>query len=455
MIRPAMLAPILFVLAGCAAVPPEGTPTRAQISDSTLPPMKTFPASRPAPPARANSNIAADFLSLHFVQESGRSLPRFTRFETPVTVRVTGSPPPTMLPDLRRLIARLRDEAGIDIRLVGGHDANITIVTVSRAELRRAQPDAACFVVPNVSSLSEFRRKRRSPDTAWSNLDQRRRMGIFIPGDTSPQEVRDCLHEELAQALGPVNDLYRLRDSVFNDDNVHAVLTGFDMLILRATYAPELRSGMSREQVAARLPAILARLNPRGERIPPTPTLPTPRDWIDAIELALGPGTLPPARRNAARRAIAIAEREGWIDHRRAFGYFIMGRMTEPFDPDLAREYFQTALRYLEATPGTELHRANVTARLAADAIGRGNAGAALARLDPAIATAARYENAALLATLMLLRAEALDLAGQTRLARAVRLDSLGWARYGFGSDWAVRARMQEIAALNPPEQRG
>jgi len=34
----------------------------------------------------------------------------------------------------------------------------------------------------------------------------------------SPQEVRDCLHEELAQALGPLNDLYRLPDSVFNDD---------------------------------------------------------------------------------------------------------------------------------------------------------------------------------------------------------------------------------------------
>lgn len=456
MIRFACLALFMSLLAACASVPFEDTPTRAApISDSSLPPMKTFSSPRPAPPARSNRDIAADFLSLHFVQESGRSLPRFTRFETPVTVRVTGNPPPTMLPDLRRLIARLRGEAGIDIRLVSSSDANITIVTVSRAELRRAQPDAACFVVPNVSSLSEFRRKRRSPDTAWSNLDQRRRMGIFIPGDTSPQEVRDCLHEELAQALGPVNDLYRLRDSIFNDDNVHAVLTGFDMLILRATYAPELRSGMSREQVAARLPGILARLNPRGERIAPQPVRPTPRDWIDAIETALGPGTVPPARRNAARRAIAIAEREGWTDHRRAFGYFIMGRMTEPFDPDLAREYFRTAMRYLEATPGTELHRANVTARLAADAISRGNAGAALARLDPAIATAARYENAALLATLMLLKAEALDLAGQTRTARAIRLDSLGWARYGFGSDWAVRARMREIAALNPLEQPG
>ena len=50
-------------------------------------------------------------------------------------------------------------------------------------------------------------------------------MAVFLPGDVSPQEIRDCLHEELAQALGPVNDLYRLTDSVFNDDNFNTVLT--------------------------------------------------------------------------------------------------------------------------------------------------------------------------------------------------------------------------------------
>jgi len=58
------------------------------------------------------------------------------------------------------------------------------------------------------------------------------------------------------------------------------------------------------------------------------------------------------------------------------------------------------------------------------------------------------------LSTLMLLQAEALDLTGQSAAAQAVRLDSLGWARYGFGSDSAVRARMREIAALSPRNPR-
>ena len=75
--------------------------------------------------------------------------------------------------------------------------------------------------------------------------------------------MRACLNEEIGQALGPVNDLYRLPDSVFNDDNIHLQLTGFDLLMLRILYSPELRVGMSRDAASAALPALLARLNRR------------------------------------------------------------------------------------------------------------------------------------------------------------------------------------------------
>lgn len=70
--------------------------------------------------------------------------------------------------------------------------------------------------------------------------------------------------------------------------------------------------------------------------------------------------------------------------------------------------------------------------------------------IGPHLATAERAENAALLATLMMLRAEALDLSGRVSEAQAVRLDSLGWARYGYGADWAVRAKLREVGALSP-----
>jgi hypothetical protein len=57
-------------------------------------------------------------------------------------------------------------------------------------------------------------------------------------------------------------------------------------------------------------------------------------------------------------------------------------------------------------------------------------------------------ENAALLSTLLMIKAEALHLAGRATEAQLVRLDSLGWARYGFGSDAEVGARMEEISRI-------
>ena len=124
--------------------------------------------------------------------------------------------------------------------------------------------------------------------------------------------------------------------------------------------------------------------------------------------------------------------------------------MTQTTDPELAQRYYATAMATLQRSPGTELHRAYVVSQTAAYAIARGDGATALAQIRPYLAVAEQAENAALLATLMLLEAEALDQTGQHGAAQAVRLDSLGWARYGFGADWAVRAKMREIAALNP-----
>lgn len=446
-----VILPICLMLGACVPGPSSEMPSRAATqATSVLPAVKSFSAPRPVPPARSNADIARDFLELSFQLESGRMLQKFSRFEGPIAIRVTGAPPPTLIPDLNRLVHRLRTEAKIDIARVRSDAANITIEAVPRAQIRRHLPKAACFVVPNISRLSQYRSARNKRITNWSTLGERKKIAIFLPNDASPQEVRDCLHEELAQALGPLNDLYRLADSVFNDDNVHTVLTGFDMLILRAYYSPELRSGMTRGQVAARLPAILSRLNPRGDSIAPRRVSSTPRAWVKAVQTALGPGARHSQRLVAAREALRIADAMGWRDHRRAFSHFAMGRLTQASQPDKAYEHFRLAERFYNQTPGTELHRAYSASQLAAFAISEGNGNQALAMLAPHLATAERHENAALLSTLMLLRAEALDLTGRVAEAQSVRLDSIGWARYGFGADWAVRAKLREIASLSP-----
>ncbi|MGR3377294.1 DUF2927 domain-containing protein [Salipiger abyssi] len=448
-----LLLPLCLAVSACMPVPSPDTATRAAASVTSvsgLPAMKSFATPRPMAPVVSNADLARDFLDLAFSLESGRALPAFTRFEGPITLRVTGSPPAALAPDLNRLLHRLRSEAQIDIRQVSGPQANITLVAIPRAEIRRHLPQAACFVVPNVSSLREYLSARRSSAVSWTRVARRETLAIFLPADAAPQEVRDCLHEEIAQALGPLNDLYRLADSVFNDDNVHTVLTGFDMTVLRAYYDPSLRSGMSRHDVAARLPAILARVNPQGETLPARDLPATPRVWIDAIQTALGPGASPAERRAAATRALNTAMSLGWTDHRRGFSHYAMGRILQGVSAEDAQDQFMWAQHYFAASPNTQLHQAYVASQLAAYAINDNRPEDALALLGRHLDTAARHENAALLATLMLLRAEALELSGRVSEGRQVRLDSLGWARYGFGSDWAVRAKLREIGSLNP-----
>ncbi|CUJ98900.1 hypothetical protein PH7735_02137 [Shimia thalassica] len=445
---------VCLALSACMPATRSESPTRAAVADTTLPPMKIFATPHPMPTSRSNRDISRDFLDLSFKMESGRALETMTRFETPITVRVTGRPPASLQPDLSRLIYRLRNEAKIDITQTNAKNANITIEAISRDQIKRSLPHAACFVAPNVSTITEFRNSRNSAKTNWVLLKKREKLAIFLPNDASPQEVRDCLHEELAQAIGPLNDLYRLSDSVFNDDNVHAVLTGFDMTILRAYYDPSLRNGMTRDQVAARLPTILARINPRGQGRSPLHLKETPRDWINAIQRALGPGTGPSERRASAQHALNIARREGWNDHRLGFSHYAYARLLQSVDSDRAHTQFLYADQALRRAPHSNPHRAFVATQLSAYKVSGGRGEEALALIDPQLEIAARAENAVLLATLMLLRAEALELANRHDEAQIVRLDSLGWARYGFGPDWAVRAKLREIAALSPLKGR-
>ncbi len=442
----------LAALAACAPLPPDSPPARAvaMLTGPALPPMQTFPARPFGTVMRPNSEVADDFLDLAFRMESGRAIPIMTRFEGPISVRVTGQTTPSLVPDLRALLDRMRNEAGLDIFLTGAPQASITIETIPSAVLQQAVPRAACFVVPRVSSWDEFLEARRTPQVDWATLERRDRAAIFVPSDVAPQEIRDCMHEELAQAVGPLNDLYRLPDSVFNDDNIHAVLTPFDMLILRAYYAPELSNGMTRGQAAVRLPGLLARLNPAGDRSGGRPQSDTSRDWIDAIETALTSGLPANRRRSAAETAVRVSSSLGWGGARQGFAYYALGRLQVGNMPGRALEAFEASARSYAASPVTSIHTAHVAVQLSAFALASGDGARTLSIVDPAIPVAAAHQNAALLATLLMFKAEALELEGRFQEAEVVRLDSLGWARYGFGSDTNIRARQREIAALNP-----
>ncbi len=440
-----------LALAACSA--PEAT--RFDSPELSLPPMKTFARTAPMPPASSNAQLARDFLDLTFTLENGDAVPLFTRFEGPIGVRVIGQAPPTLGPDLDRLLQRLRREAGIDIARVSAESAaTITIEPVPRRQIQSVAPAAACFVRPNVSSWKEYRARRNDPATFWNRLTERRSMAIFLPNDVSPQEVRDCLHEEVAQGLGPVNDIYRLSTSIFNDDNFHAVLTGYDMLMLRLTYDRALSSGMTRQQVAARLPGILARANPRGGAGGIAPPAIRMAAWSRAIGQATSPRGSSARKLAAARRAVDLAEAAGPRDPRLAFSYYVLGRQSLASDPTEALQAFLRAGNIYQNRPDSRLQEAHVALQVAAFQLSAGRGGIAQQLIDQNLDTVRRAEHASLLSLMLLVKAEALELQSEPSEAAAVRREALAWGRYGFGAGREVKERAAEILAISPRSRR-
>ncbi|MCC5990972.1 MAG: DUF2927 domain-containing protein [Rhodobacteraceae bacterium] len=445
-----------MLLSACGAAPPPSGPEPADLSLQTraLSSQTLFGAPRPYAPERSNAQIAKDILELGFRLESGREIPHFSRFEGTVTLSLQGQIPPLAVIETDRLLTRMRTEAGLDIRRVDSN-GRVIVEFVPRAQMRRVVRDAACFVLPNIADWASFRANPRAEALDWTQVTERRRALVIAPADSTVQEMRDCLHEEIAQAVGPLNDLFRIGESVMNDDNFQTTLTGFDMLVLRVWNDPALRPGMTRAEVAERLPALLARLNPRGERAAaralPLDPVPTPRDWTDAVEDALRSTSNRTGFRHA-RRALAIALEQGWQDERLAFSLFLAARFAPPGEGQQALDALALAHRIYQIRPGTQAHGAHVSLHLAAQSLATDQHDLVLRLTERAMVAAQRTENGALLSSLMLLRAQALEATGNRAEAEKLRRDAVPFALFGFGSEHAAKRRAQEVAALGQRE---
>ena len=440
----ALRALALAALAGlsaCAAAPPDAALTSVRFPDGDLATGVT----------RSNADLAEDFIALTFALENGVELTGLLRHERPIRVHLASPGLEPYRRDVDRLVRRLRAEAGLDIALTDdGARAQIHIEAVPARSIRRVFPTAACFIVPGVTSWAEFRARDGDADLRWSNQAALEKSAIFLPVDTAPQDVRDCLAEELTQALGPANDLYRLPDTVWNDDNFHGDPTAFDMLILRALYQPELRSGMSRDAVTRALPGVLDRVNPKGRGRPRVARAPESPEFAQAIEAALSRDRPRSDRTRAANDATRIAAAMRPADHRLGVALLARGRQELRRDPEAAVRDFGSAYTLFRTRLGLhDIRTAQAGVHLAAMSLATERYDFAIGLADLHVPDALAARNAVLIAGYLSIKAAALAETDRIDEARAARLDSLRWARYGFGEEGGGMAREQaRIAAL-------
>ncbi|NNL17865.1 MAG: ATP-dependent transcriptional regulator, partial [Boseongicola sp.] len=165
---------------------------------------------------------------------------------------------------------------------------------------------------------------------------------------------------------------------------------------------------------------------------------------------ATNPGENRGRRITAARRAVALAGGFGATDTRLAYSHYVLGRLSLSRNPDQALGNFLAAGKIYQNRPDTAIHEAHVAMQIAAFQLSAGRAEVALGLVNRNLEVVTQSEHAALLSLLLLIKAEALAILDRPIQSAEAQNDALAWARYGFGNEADIRARVSEIRAISP-----
>ncbi|SES89745.1 DUF2927 domain-containing protein [Oceanicella actignis] len=147
------------------------------------------------------------------------------------------------------------------------------MILIAGPELRRAAGILAAGMPGNMDAIAAWARDDSYPcvgQVGWRGEGPGRdqRAIVAIKAETAGRLRLSCIHEELTQILGLVNDDPEARPSIFNDDQEFAALTRHDELLLRILYDPRLRHGMTAEEGMPIVRRIIAELAAAGEVAP-------------------------------------------------------------------------------------------------------------------------------------------------------------------------------------------
>lgn len=386
--------------------------------------------------AWSNRSLARVFTELTHGLEWGPSRPNLVRYETPIRVRLSGPGATQYAPFLGSYLAFLRGQSGVDIARAT-NAANLHVRFVEGRRFAKKLPAISCVVAPGDIAWAAF---SRDPDRLGGvALEQARKiadMTIFIPQNAAPYLIRSCLIEEIAQALGPANDLYGLGPTIFNDDAAHIWPTALDVLMLRVLYQPQMRTGLSRRETEARARAVLDRLNPAGRS---APAINLPRDgalasWRDTHREIFSRATSQNSAPSYARRALDLAERRAPGSPYHCHSLQTLGRVLARRAPGEALGVLDRAASTCAKVHGADDIRLSLIALERAIALARqGSYTAVLQTLTQHEDRLADNRQEERLAALYNLRAKAYGALGQSEKAAQAAQQAVTWAGYAYG----------------------
>jgi hypothetical protein len=183
---------------------------------------------------------------------------RIRKYDEPVRVFADGAARPDRKAQLAKVVADIRtrvqhldiamadssDAANVTVRLVRDRDLNQTISTFYGAERAREIHESL-----DPQCLSGFRKNEKY---------EIQHSDVILTIDNGDFVFLDCAYEELLQSLGPINDTDQVPWTMFNDDVQMGYFDLYDQYLLNILYHPQVKAGMTVQEVEAVLPQVLA-----------------------------------------------------------------------------------------------------------------------------------------------------------------------------------------------------
>jgi hypothetical protein len=240
---------------------------RLALAATTLLVLSTAVAADPstAKPGAAGATAFTDaqimdgFFKIAFGAEfstAGR-VDRIRKYEVPVRVFAESRAKPDRRAQVATVVADIQSKiAHIDIAMARAQaDANVIVTLVRDRDMLRH--------IRRLYGVDRARQIQKSLEpqclSGFRKDDAYRIVGsnVLIAVDAGNFIFRDCLYEELLQALGPINDDDSVPWTMFNDNVEKGFFDVYDQYLLNILYHPRVRAGMTRDEVRALLPEIM------------------------------------------------------------------------------------------------------------------------------------------------------------------------------------------------------
>lgn len=196
----------------------------------------------PVAPEPLSQEVIDYFFEIAFGSEMGAGGTTLRKWAEDLRVQTFGIPTPEDLDTLEEVVAELNQLTDGQVVLHIVHEnPNAEIYFVPEAEFEQHEPN----YIPR--NLGFFWAK-------WNSSGIHHTRILISTTGVSQEERSHLIREELTQAMGLMQDSYRYEDSIFQQRWTHTQeYSDIDRAIIQLLYRPDIKPGMTQEQVLENL----------------------------------------------------------------------------------------------------------------------------------------------------------------------------------------------------------